>query len=417
MSRSPRSNIRRLAIGRLISVTGGAAAYAALMFTVWEQTHSTAWQSGTLLLTFGVVGILGPVTGHLGDRFDRRKVMIGAEAVAAAFFLGMAFVDTTWLLVGLAFGSAIAESPFWSASAAAIPALAEREDDIAWANGLLGLGRNAGIMLGPVIGGLLVGPLGASWVFALNAVTFLVSVVLTVSVHADFSEARTAEEEAEHEGMGAGIRFLWRDRPLRTMVTAWIVFLLGAGMGMVADAPLAEVFDAGAMGFGLLIACWGGGSVLGSLVGRRLTARTEPLWLVIGAAGIAVGHLGVGIAPIYALVLVFALIMGTSDGITMVAEQGIMQRRTPDAVRSRVLAAFDAVLSLALALAYIVAGPVLAAIGPQKVYLIGGIAAVAATAVLYPLRHLRPTATERSEAEIAEAAAGLEAERAIAPPY
>jgi MFS family permease len=417
MSRSPRANIRRLAIGRLISVTGGAAAYAALMFTVWEQTHSTAWQSGTLLLTFGVVGIMGPLTGHLGDRFDRRTVMIVAEAVAAAFFLAMALVDVTWLLVALAFGSAIAESPFWSASAAAIPALAESDEDIAWANSLLGLGRNAGIMIGPVIGGLLVGPLGASWVFALNAITFMVSLALTVSVRGDFRQARNAEEEAQHEGVAAGIRFLWRDRPLRTMTTAWIVFLLGAGMGMVADAPLAEAFDAGAMGFGLLIACWGGGSVIGSLAGRKLTAKTEPFWLVLGAAGIAVGHLGVGVAPVYALVLVFALMMGASDGVTMVAEQGIMQRRTPDAVRSRVLAAFDAVLSLGLAFAYIIAGPVLAAIGPQKVYLIGGIAAVVATAVLYPLRHLAPADVTRTEAEIVETAGGLEVERAIAPPY
>ena len=37
MNRSPRSNVRSLAFGRLISVTGGAAAYTALMFTVWEH--------------------------------------------------------------------------------------------------------------------------------------------------------------------------------------------------------------------------------------------------------------------------------------------------------------------------------------------------------------------------------------------
>ena len=86
MNHSSRSNITRLAVGRLISVAGGAAAYTALMYTVWNQTHSALLQSGTLLLTFGVVGILAPVTGHLGDRFDRRKVMIWSEASAAVFF-------------------------------------------------------------------------------------------------------------------------------------------------------------------------------------------------------------------------------------------------------------------------------------------------------------------------------------------
>lgn len=402
MSRSPRSNIRRLAIGRLISVTGGAAAYTALMFSVWHDTHSAVWQSGTLLLTFGVAGILGPITGHLGDRYDRRRVMVWAEVVSATFFAAMAFVQSPALLVPLAFASAIAESPFWSASAAAIPALAEREEDIAWANGLLGIGRNAGIMVGPVIGGVLVAAIGPehgpAWVFGLNAITFGVSALLTLSVRGRYREERTAEEEAEHAGVGAGIRFLWNEHALRRMTLAWLVFLLGAGMGMVADAPLAESFGVGAVGFGALIACWGGGSVVGSLLGRKLTARTEPLWLVIASAGIALGHLGVGLAPIFSLVLVFGLIMGTSDGLTVVAETGIMQRRTPDAVRSRVMAAFDAVLSLGLAFAYILAGPALQALGPRHVYLLGGVAAVLATLVLLPLRHLGEQEREGLEA-------------------
>jgi MFS family permease len=398
MNHSSRSNITRLAIGRLISVTGGAAAYTALMFTVWDSTHSALWQSGTLLLTFGVVGILAPLTGQLGDRFDRRKVMIWAELIAAIFFAIMAFVDRPGALVPLAFFSAIAEAPFWSASSAAIPALAESEEEIAHANSLLGIGRNAGIMVGPVIGGVLVGGIGAGWVFGLNAATFLVSVLITISVRGSYSQPRTAQEEEEHRGMSAGIRFLWNERALRRMTLAWLVFLLGAGIGMVADAPLADSFNAGPTGFGWLITVWGGGSVLGSLLGRKLTARTEPMWLVLGAGGIALGHLGVGLAPLFSVVLVFGLFMGVSDGLTMVAETGIMQRRTPDAVRSRVMAAFDAALSLGLAVAYIFAGPVLDAVGPQKVYLLGGVAAVAATAMLLPLWRLGGETAEEADA-------------------
>ena len=394
MNRSPRSNVRRLAFGRLISVTGGAAAYTALMYTVWNRTHSATWQSATLLLTFGVVGILAPLTGHLGDRFDRRLVMIVSESIAAALFLAMAFVGAPKLLVVLAFCSALAESPFWSASGAAIPNLVEREEDIAWANSLVGLGRNAGIMIGPMIGGVLLTVLGPSWVFAINGLTFVVSVLLTISVHGDYAGERSAADEEEHQGLAAGIRFLWNDRVLRRMTLAWLVFLLGAGMGMVADAPLAEVFGAGSAGFGLLIAVWGGGSVLGSLLGRRLTARTEPLWLVLGSAGIALGHLGVGLAPVFSFVLVSGLLMGTSDGLTIVAETGIMQRRTPDAVRSRAMAAFDAVLSLGLAIAYIFAAPVLKAVGPQHVYLLGGIGAACATIVLVPLARSARAAAE-----------------------
>ena len=68
-----RSRIRRLALGRFISVTGGAAAFTALNFTVWNRTHSPAMQALSLLLTFGVAGIFGPFAGALGDRYDRRN--------------------------------------------------------------------------------------------------------------------------------------------------------------------------------------------------------------------------------------------------------------------------------------------------------------------------------------------------------
>ena len=288
---------------------------------------------------------------------------------------------------------------------AAIPNLLETDEDLAWANSLLGLGRNAGIMLGPVIGGVLLSAFGgSSWVFAINAVTFVVSILLTVSVTGDFSREHTAAEQDEHQGITAGLRFLWRDRPLRVLLIAWIVFVLGVGMGMVADAPLAEDFGAGSAGFGLLIACWGLGSVVGSLAGRWLT-RTDRAGLAgLGAFGIAVAGSGIAFAPTFALVLVALLIMGVSDGLTIVAENGIMQRRTPDAVRSRMMAGFEAVLSLGIALAYVFAGPVLELLGPKGVYGVGGISAAIAAVLLLPilrLRHAAPAAAGDRRAVIA----------------
>ena len=389
MNRSPRSNVRRLAFGRLISVTGGAAAYTALNFTIWNRTHSPKLQALTLLLTFGVAGLLAPFLGVLGDRFDRRKVMIWSEAVSAVVFGVMAFLHAPALLIGAAFISAIAEQPFFSASRAAIPALVEDEDDLSWANSLVSTGVHSGIAVGPVIGGLLVATAGgASLVFGLNALTFVVSLVLTISIHGRFQDGKS-RSDTEHRGLMAGVRFLFGDSVLRRMSIAWLVFVMGMGIGMVADAALAEHFGAGSLGFGLLIACWGTGSVMGTIAGRWMTARTEPRWMVGGAAGISLAAFGVGFLPVFALVLVSLLVMGTCDGLTIVAENGIMQRRTPDAVRSRTGAAFEAVLSLGLAFAYIVAAPVLRAIGPQPVYRVGGVTAMLAAAILFPLVRLR----------------------------
>jgi MFS family permease len=382
MATRSRSPVRRLALARLISLTGGAAAYLALNFVIYEKTGSAAWVAAALILTFGALGLASPFAGALGDRFDRRKVMIASDLLGAAAFFAMAVVEDPGLLIGFAFLAALAEAPFLSASTAAIPNLVD-EDDISYANGLIALGRNAGIVLGPVIGGLVVASVGAGAVFAVNAASFVVSAGLVASVRGRFSGDR--EESEEHRGLRAGFRFLFRDRVLRTMALTWLGIVLALGMTMVADVPLAELFGVGSFGYGLLIACWGGGSIVGALLGRYLNARTEALAFVTGTGVVAVTCIGVGVSPWFSLVLVIILAMGVGDGLTLVAQQGIMQRRTPDAVRSRVSGAFDAVIHTGLVPSYALAAPAVAALGARGVYVVGGLAAVFALFIALPI--------------------------------
>src|SRR5437870_3434263 len=84
--------VRRLATARLISITGGGAAYLALNYTVYKRTGSATWVAAALFLTFGMEGIIGGLAGGLGDRFDRRKVMIASDLAGAACFFAMAVV-------------------------------------------------------------------------------------------------------------------------------------------------------------------------------------------------------------------------------------------------------------------------------------------------------------------------------------
>ncbi len=391
---SARTAVHRLAVARLISVMGGAAAYTALMTTIFERTGgSPAWLSATLLLTFGVGGLVGPFAGHLGDRFDRRTVMIVSELAGAAAFTAMALVDSPAALLAFAFASAIADQPFYSASRAAIPNLVEDDSQIAWANSWVTLGVNAGIMIGPVLGGVLASAVGARWVFAANAVTFLVSVALVRSVRRPFSGTHSKEEAEEHRGVVAGFRFIRRDPLLMRIVAGSGAMVLGLGMAMVADRPMAEHFGVGAPGFGALISCWGAGSVVGSFLGRRLTERTEPRWVMLGTLGIALTSLGIGVSPAFWPVLVFFAANGAADAVALVAEQGIQQRRTPDVVRSRVMSASEAVLSIALAIGYGLAGPVLGLTSAPGLYIVAGITAFLATLILLPIARYPKEAT------------------------
>jgi MFS family permease len=377
-----RASVRRLFVSRLISLTGSAAAFIGLNVSIYQRTHSTMWLAATLLLTFGVEGISAPFAGVIGDRFDRRKVMIVSDLAGAAIFLAMALVHSPGILLPLAFCAALAESPFIAASTAAMPNLVT-DDDLAWANGMLGVSRNAGIVLGPVIGGVMVGTIGAGWVFAVNAVSFVVSAMLVASIHRSFSGDRT--DEPEFHGLRAGFQYLWRDWVLRTLTFAWLVMVFGLGMTMVADLPFVNVFHAGSLGYGVLVAFWGAGSIAGSLAARRLRAQTEPPAMVFGLGVVAIMSVLSGLSPWFGFLLVTILLMGIADGVSQVADQGIMQRRSPDAVRSRVSGAMDSFIHTGLALSFLIGGPMVSAFGPRTVYIVGGVAAFAGAVVGIPL--------------------------------
>jgi MFS family permease len=388
MGTTARSAVRRLAISRVISLTGGAAAFLALNYTIYQRTGSAVWLAAALFLTFGTIGFVSPFAGALGDRFDRRIVMIVSDLAGAGLFLAMAFVESPGPLLALAFFSAVAESPFISASRAAIPNLVP-DEDIGWANGMIALGRSGGIVIGPLIGGVLLAWVGAGAVFVINAVSFVVSAALVASVRGRFNADR--EEGPEFAGVRAGFLFLTRDFVLLTLALSWLAVVLGLGMSMVADVPFVQLFGTGAWGYGILISCWGGGSILGSLAGRWLNAANEAPAFVAGLAVVAVTSVATGLSPWFAFALGAILVMGIGDGLSSVAHQGVMQRRTPDAVRSRVGGAFESVVHVGLAVSYAVGGGAVAWLGPRGVYVVGGLAAAVGAVVALPaLRRARP---------------------------
>lgn len=405
-----RSAVYRLAVGRVISIGGGAAAFMALNIVVLDKTGSTKWMAAAMFFTFGISGLLGPVGGWISDRYDRRRVMIWSDVIGAVAFGVMVFLHDPVLLIAAAFVAAAAEVPFWSASSAAIPSLAP-PDYLNRANAVLVASRNMGVMLGPLVGGAMVATVGADGVFAFNAVTFLASALLIYNVHLPFQEER-GELKEDEKGMAAGFVFLIHDRPLLYISIAWTTLVLGLGMAMVADLPLVQQFGKGDAAYGLLIACWGGGAMLGTLSGRWMGPRSEPMFLIGGTLVITVGSAVTALTPMFGFILGGILLAGIGDSATVVAEESIRQRRTPDAIRSRVIAFSQMGWQIAFAVAFVFGGFAVDAWGPQGVYGFGAITAGAASLMLIPaVRAIRAEQTEleagRAKAE-AEQTAGAD---------
>jgi MFS family permease len=395
-----RSAVRRVAAARGISLTGSQAAFAALAYIVYRLTdESAAWLSVTLLLTMGVQGMVQPIASWFGDRFDRRRVLVVSDLLAAFGFVALAFARTPGQLVAIACVTAILEAPVWAVAAAAIPNLID-EDHLSWANGQVAIGRNLGSFAGPLLGTAIAAALApglhplpdrlyaaGAFVFGINAATFLVSAWLIGRTPGRFNDERPSEEE--HAGIRAGFRYAMSDRVLRAILVGWSVLILGAGLILVAELPLADSFDQGAFGYGLLNALWAGGAAVGAvLAGRWLSARREPQTLLFA---ILVGGLimfGIGWSPLWILALAFVVTEGICEGFASVAEQGLLQRRTPDDVRSRVVGAVEAATLIALAISFAIGGQIVDVVGPRAAYYIGGVTTLIAALIMAgPMRH------------------------------
>ncbi len=382
MPTQPRIAIRRLAAARVISVTGTEATWIALMVAIYASTHSTAWMSAALFAAIGAEGAATSLLGTLGDRFDRRRVMIASELAAAVVAAGMAVAGSPIALVVLALMSAIAQSPYLSASTAAVPNLVEPHD-VAWANSTISIGRNAGALLGPMLGGVVAGFVSPTAVFAANAACFALSAAMVWSVRGTFADPDRADA-SEHTGIRAGFRFVLADPVLRLILLAWVVLLFLIGPILVAELPLARSFGVGSVGYGFLAACWGGGAIAGSFLGRLLAVRNERATMVVGCAVIGAGFAAVAAAPAFAFALAGMAAAGLAEGAVTVSEQGILQRRTPDAVRSRATAATEAAAMGAFALSFPTAGFMLHLIGVRGVYVLAAAGCAVATLILIP---------------------------------
>ena len=379
----PDAAIRRLALARLVSGIGSMAAYTALVDLVFTRSGgSPVAVSVAVLATIGAVGLLGPIGGFVADRWDRKRAMVASDLAGAALFGVLAIVDPLWLLLGIAFLTALASTPFRAGSIAAIPNLVGDPSRLAAANSRLAVAANLGIVLGPGLGGVLVGVIGAGPVFVLNAASFVVSAWLVWSIHAPFGGvtrrraedgvAATGSAAPSDGGMLAGFGLLRRDRVLLVIVSACTILHFGAGLSIVADRPIADQFGVGPTGFGLMLGLYGIGAVLGAWLASSLTAATEVSAIVTGFVIAGVAGISVWLAPFFALVVVANLAWGVGDAASVVGRSGLFQRRSPDAIRGRVAAANESIMNVTLMAGMLVGGPLIAGLGAQAAYGVAG---------------------------------------------
>jgi MFS family permease len=154
LQRNP--DFARLYVALLVAFAADWFATVALIGLVLEITDSAAAASVILVLQMAPFLVATPIAGLLADRFDRRKLLAGANVARGVICVGLLFAgtaDTVWIafvvVALLAFGAAFFE-PTVSAS---LPNLVDR-DDLPTANALIGSAWGTMVAIGAAIGGL-----------------------------------------------------------------------------------------------------------------------------------------------------------------------------------------------------------------------------------------------------------------------
>ena len=390
-----RRNIFFLSGSRTISTLGTMVSYVALVAVTYDRSHhSGGWVAAVLIVMFGVTAGVGPWVGALGDRLDRRKIMIASDLAAAATFVGIAFTHSLILLVMLAGLSALAEAPF-SPSSQAFLLMLVPEERRTWATATRQSSYAAGQLLGGAIGGFLVAAFGGSTAFVINAASFVISAFFISQIRGSY-RATPSNDEAHHGAM-AGFRLVRQTPALRLTLLATSIGLLGTGMVNVAEYPLFVSLHGGSEAWGAAVSGWAlGAFVAGRVIRREGDAYSERLRLLAGCGIVAVAIGLCGIVPIVGVVVVLFSIGGFAAATRGIASTLIFQRWAPDHVRARVFAAMGTANLGSIGVAMIISGLVLAALTPAGVCIASGLVGLLALliAARIPPRRREPAGVD-----------------------
>lgn len=400
-------DFRRLYLAQLISFAGDWFATVALLGLALELTGSSAVASLVLILQTGPFFLVSPLAGVLADRFDRRRLLIGADLARAVFSLGFLLArDSSSLWIALVcVGLLSAGAAFFEpTSSASLPNLVD-EEDLPAANALIGSAWGTMLAVGAALGGLVATFLGRDAAFILNAASFLASAVLIVGIHRSLraaSSPRTGDSGVRAVG---GLRVALTEtmalargsRMVGALLLTKATFGMGMGVVLLLAVFASDVFRAGDAGIGVLFAARGGGALVGPFLARRRMAGSEGALLSTIALALGVFVAAYALLPLMpaiwlAALCVFAAHLGGGAQWTL-SSYGL-QRLVPDEIRGRVFS-FDYALVLAATTAStLVAGLLAPAVGPTAaLYVIIGLASLSGLTWLVWTRPLRRAAS------------------------
>lgn len=362
-----------LLASEIVSTTGSQMTWIALPWFVLVTTGSATKTSFVMAAELVGLALLGLPGGRLLGRLGARRTMIVCDAARAPIMLvipvlhwsgGLAFP----ILLVVAFALGALSAPYFAAQKVIVPELlGEDETKVGEANALFQAATRTTLLLGPVLGGVLIGVMGATSVLVIDAGSYVVSVLLVATF---VPQRPPVEQEAEHRSLKAALRFLGRDRLLRVW---WPVFAIGdaAWTAFFVTIPVLVLarFGHDPKIAGWLFASFGLGSIVGNVIAFRfLVRRVDGLTLIAACVMGQALPLWLLWLPLPAAALSGVILAsGIANGLVNPSLHTISTLRIPAELRPNVMTTVMVLWALVNPLGLFIAGPILDRFGTTPV--------------------------------------------------
>jgi MFS family permease len=341
--------------GDVISTVGDWVLIVGLPIYILILTHSVL-ATGGMMIAGRLPNILfGSLAGVFVDRWNRKRVMVVADALFALWLLPLLLVnsiDRVWIVYLVQFAESSIAQFFAPAENALLPNLVGKEQLVA-ANSLNALSDNLSRLVGPALGGIIIGLAGLSGVVLVDAASFVIAGLLFIFIRMSpaASQARAAKTPGSawaafwREWLD-GLRLVRRERVLFVFFLVITITRLGEGVfGVLIIVFVNRVLHGGALQFGWLMSAQAIGALIGSVLvgwaGRRLLS---PRW--IGLCCIAFGLIDLAIFnspaffPAFLISFWLFVLVGVPGIAFATGLTALQQAATPDAYRGRVSSTF-----------------------------------------------------------------------------
>ena len=382
-----RPAFRRLAISYAINEMGDWLGLVALSVLVFDLTESAL---ATTLLFLGngfLPALLAPLFVAKFERPPPRFVLPGIYGAEAAAFLVLALLADNFSLTAVVLVAALDGALALTAKTltrAVTAAMLEPEGELRAGNAILNVAFTAGSALGPVMAGAVVAAMGTQSALLLDAISFYA--IAWIVFTAKPLPRLESEPGRLRDQVRAGAGYIRDHTTLNRLMGAQAVALVFFTIVVPVEVVYAkETLGASDTGYGVLLASWGTGMVVGSAVFATLRRAPLPLLLFFSTIGVGLGYLGMAAAPTLAVACLAAAIGGAGNGVQWVTVVSAVQELTSASMQARVISVLESMSSAVPGIGYLLGGLIATGFDARVAFTFAGVGAILTALLAAPL--------------------------------